>query len=746
MQFSYSFSLWIAAVGLAVAAVIITFAYRRTDKPLSRRIRVILIVLRVASIALLLICLLEPKLIAREDVHRKANLLVLVDDSRSMSLTDVNGQIPVSRIDAVKAAFAPGEGGAMAALADKFDVQLYQFSSVCNQVDELLPTAEGTLTDIGNAISEAAGEWRGQLTGGIVLVTDGGNNSGDSPAEIIQRMNMPIHTVGVGSTQMPRDIQVAKVEVSPIAYADHLLPLKATIKSSGYNGREVQVELRSGDVGAQNAARLLDSVPLTLDSQSGEQIVDLQLRPQQEGTYNFSITVSTAPEELTDQNNTYPFFVKVVKKKLKVLYIDGRPRWEYAFIKRVLQSDPNIEPTCMVAKGAHKRTTPQADNLNIPNFPATRNELFAYDVLILGDISPGFFRSEQLSIISDFVENKGASVIFLGGNNSLGRGGFGESVLRGLLPIEIDSGGARQIEGAFNPVLTEDGLRHPVTRFSDNQVENAAIWRDLPALSRLYKGADIKLGAAVLSEHRSGAGAQSFRLPFIVVQRYGQGMVMMIASDSLWRWAFGAYPFGGDDSHYRKFWSGAIRWLASIHTEADLVNVETDKGSYHRDEKVRITAYVYDESYAPVADAQLKAQMEDGQGGVSDLEFSTDGSGRYWTELIPRKDGHYRIDVEAKYAGGLLGKSSAEFIVQKTVLEFQDTQLKENFLKNLADISGGSYHHIADVSALSSSIKEVSDTYTSIRERGLWDNALMLIAVVAILSAEWLLRKRKGLV
>jgi len=755
MQFSYSFPLWIAALGLAIAAVIIAFAYRRTDKPLSRRIRVILIALRVASVGLLLICLLEPKFITREDVHRKANLLVLVDDSQSMSLTDVDGQTgtPVSRIDAVKEAFAPDEGGTMSALADKFDLQFYQFSSECVQVEELVPTAEGTLTDIGNAISKTDGEWRGQLTGGIVLVTDGGNNSGDSPVEIIRRINMPVYTVGVGSTQMPRDIQIARVEVSPIAYADHLLPVRAVIKSSGYDGREVQVELKGGDVVAQQTMPLLDSVPLTLDSQNGEQIVNLQLKPQQEGTHNFSITVTAAPDELTDQNNVYPFFVRVVKTKLKVLYIDGRPRWEYTFIKRALQRDPNMEPTCVVAKGAHSRAAPQDDDSNIPRFPTTRNELFAYDVLILGDISPGFFSGEQLNIINDFVDDRGGSIIFLGGKNSLGRGGFGDSVLRGMLPIDIGPDGARQIRGAFNPVLTADGRRHPITRFSNDQVENVAIWRDLPALPQLYEGAGVKLGATILAEYRRDSGAQSFRLPLVVFQRYGEGMVMMIASDSLWRWAFGAYPFGGNDSHYRRFWSGAVRWLSSIHTEADLVNVETDKGSYYRDEKVQVTAYVYDENYAPVSDAQLKAQIQDPGSSVeaslssaSDLDFSSDGDGRYRSEFIPRKDGRYSINVEAHYAGGLLGRSSAEFIVQKTVLEFQDTQLNESLLRNIADISGGSYHHITDVSALNSSIKEVSDTYTSIRERGLWDNALMLIVVVAILATEWLLRKRKGLV
>ncbi len=186
------------------------------------------------------------------------------------------------------------------------------------------------------------------------------------------------------------------------------------------------------------------------------------------------------------------------------------------------------------------------------------------------------------------------------------------------------------------------------------------------------------------------------------------------------------------------------------------MNIETNKGSYHRDEKVRVTAYIYDENYTPIDDAELKAQIqmpapsvEEGRQGSfpsSDLRFTSDGSGRYSAEFTPATDGRYKIHVEAHHAGGVLGRDSAEVIVQTAVLEFRDAQLKEAALKSLADISGGSYHHLRDISDLPSSIREVSETSSFIRERGIWDNAIVLMIAVALLSAEWLLRKRNGLV
>ncbi|MFC1718723.1 hypothetical protein ACFL6S_34040, partial [Candidatus Poribacteria bacterium] len=393
---------------------------------------------------------------------------------------------------------------------------------------------------------------------------------------------------------------------------------------------------------------------------------------------------------------------------------------------------------------------PLWDGIAFSHFPDTKSELFSYDVLILGDMNSSFFSSEQLTIINDFVEDKGGSAIFLGGKYSLGQDGFGGSALGGMLPIEIGPGGAREIKGAFSPVPTQDGLRHPVTRFGNDQAENIAIWRDLPALTQFYEGTGVKLGATILAEHQR-MGADSRRRPVITFQRYGRGMAMMISSDSLWRWAFGAYPFGGDDSYYRKFWSGTIRWLASIHTEADLVNIETNKGSYHRDENVRVTAYIYDESYTPIDNAELRAliQMPGSpaeEGGGTDLKFVADGNGRYTADFTPTRDGHYRIHAEAYHEERLLGENSAEFMVQTTALEFQDTQLREALMKNLADASGGSYRHLKDVSDLPSAIEEVSDSYVSIRERRLWDNAVILMIAVALLGTEWLIRKRRGLV
>ncbi|MBD3181308.1 hypothetical protein GF312_03385 [Candidatus Poribacteria bacterium] len=745
MQYSTSLPLWIGFAGLILTAVAIAVFYHRTGMPITRFTRYLLIALRVLAVALILFCILEPTLITRENIQQKPNLLILVDNSQSMSLTDMKSgetdEIP--RIEIAKQSIISQESDVVEDLAERFNLHFYQFDSDCISVETPAFSADGNLTDMGKAISKAANDWRGQLNAGILMLSDGGNNSGPEPLTAVKQVGLPVYTLGIGNTEMPRDIQVSKVDVTPIAYVDHILNMQALINSNGYDGQQVQVTLNMGD-GTQPGAQVLDSVPLVLDSQTRQQAVELQFKPQQEGTFNFSVKIDSDPEEITAQNNIYPFTVEIVKTKLRVLFLEGTPRWEFAFMRRAIEKDPNIEADFLVTTKAKAYYYLGEDENEVQRFPENREELFSYDVLIIGDINLDFFNSVHLDMINDFVEGKGGSAVFLAGGKSFGPDGFGNSSIQKMMPLELGGSRAIKIKSPFNPALTQEGLRHPVTRISEDQTQNISIWRDLPVLTSFYRTSGVKLGATILAEYTDGATS----LPIIAFQRYGNGVVMMITSDNLWRWSFGGYPYGMNDSYYRKFWSGAVRWLASVSTRADLVNVETDKGSYYKGENVKITVYVYDESYTPLSDANLsgKIQMLDETKKIN-LKLVSEGNGRYTAEFVPAREGRYEVYVKADYAGKNLDEATTEFVIQKAVLEFQDTQLNEGLLKNVAETSGGVYLHVSEVSELPETIKDVDvRPFSSIRERSIWDNWIVMLMAVGMLTAEWILRKRNGMV
>jgi uncharacterized membrane protein len=379
----------------------------------------------------------------------------------------------------------------------------------------------------------------------------------------------------------------------------------------------------------------------------------------------------------------------------------------------------------------------------LKKFPTTETELNSYDVLIFGDIQESSFSPQQLNMIKNFVEKRGKSVIFLGGKNSLSKAGFGSGELQNFLPVIVPPNGSFIRDEDFNPVLTAEGLYHPITRLADTKEANEAVWRDLPPLSRLYSGLQLRAGATVLAEYRNNRATE----PVIVFQRYGNGKSLLIAADSLWNWAFGVWAFKEEANYYSQFWSQAIRWIAT-KADAKLVNVETNKPTYFPGEQVQITTRVYNETYQPISDAKLSIEILPPTGKPFQIPSNADTQveGLYSALFLASDKGTYKTTATASLSGTQLGTDSAEFAVQTPLIEFENPQLNEELLKQLADVSGGVYTPLLQIDTLPSKIRDVGSTITTVHEDELWDSPIILLIAVGILSAEWILRKRKGLV
>jgi len=693
-------------------------------------------------------------MVKQEETRLRSNLLVLFDTSQSMTIADVPGNdSTVERLTAVQDLFLNSSNQIYPKLADKFNLQLYRFDTQCEGLDsiqkETLLQADGSFTDVGGALSKSVKDWKGQSIAGAVLLTDGRNNTGGNPLDVAQSLDVPIYSVGVGNPAAPKDVKIAKIDAPPVAYIDHVLPVNVTLNSNGYDGDKIQIRLLQGQ-------KVVDSAFVTLSKTSPQQMITFEIKPKKEGNFSYVVSVPGLEGELTTENNQDTLFVKAIKAKLKVLFIDNRPRWEYAFLKRVLERDPNIDATSIIFSQKSntqlsrtllaqtgKYYPQERDIRDVKKFPTTEAELNVYDVLILGDIRSSIFNPQQLSMINDFVESRGKAVIFLGGKNSLSRGGFGSGELQNLLPVIVPQNRSLVRDEDFNPVLTAEGFYHPITRLADTREANEAIWRDLPPLSRLYSGLQLRAGATVLAEYRSNRNIQ----PVIVFQRYGSGKSLLIAADSLWNWAFGVWAFKEEANHYPRFWSQTIRWMAT-RTDAKLVNIETNKPIYSPGEQVQITVRVYDETYQPVSDAELSIEVLTPTEKPFQLPSNADlqVDGLYSASFLASEKGTYKITATGNLSGTRLGRDSVEIAVQTPLIEFENPQLNEELLKQLADVSGGAYTSLLEVDTLPSQIKDVGSTITIVHEDELWDSPFILLLAVGILSAEWILRKRKGLV
>ena len=406
MRFTYFWPGWAIALGIGIAIGITVFVYFRVARPMHPRYRVLLVALRVFAASILLACLLAPVVIEKKDITPPTHLSILVDTSRSMELVDEPAaEIPVSRLRQVNQLLFDIQSTFLQTLQDRFEVHLYPFDTGIHQslplvqdLDAEIPTLapEGALTDISRAIQEAAATWKGQQAAGILLITDGGHNAGQFPLATLTGLEMPIYAIGVGAVEPPKDVQIQQVDYAPIAYTGHESIIRVRVTQTGYTGKTTRLSLReaSGDalIDAETLTFGADSQtspePLTDDvrtSATTKQVIELKLTPETEGNFQYTVTLPALDGELTEANNQKTFSVKVVKAKLNVFYLEGRPRWDYTFLKRVLDRDPDIEATCaMLSRGRSRQFStdtrinrldgyyPQATSASeTPRFPKT---------------------------------------------------------------------------------------------------------------------------------------------------------------------------------------------------------------------------------------------------------------------------------------------------------------------------------------------------------------------------------------
>ncbi len=783
MRFTYFLPGWAVVLGIGVVIGVTVFVYLRMTQPIQPRYRFLLIAMRVSAASILLCCLLAPVIIEKKDITPPTHLSVLVDTSKSMNLVDASmSETSISRLSRVNQLLFNGQKRFLQALRDQFEVHLYPFDTGLHQSTplpqdldaEALPEFEpnGALTDIGAAIGEAAAAWKGQNTAGILLITDGGHNSGQFPVEDVTALNVPVYAIGVGSVEPPKDIQIQHIDYTPIAYTNHESIIRLTVVQTGYTGKTTRLSLRE-----TTRKTLVDTATLTFNqsqnatpaSATTKQVVELKLTPQVEGNFQYTVELPVLDGELTEANNQKTFSVKVVKAKLNVFYLEGRPRWEYTYLKRTLQRDPDIEATCAILlknkskrfpptgsvlsrlDGYYPQTTPTSET---PRFPETRTQLSEYDVLILGDLGEEHLTTTQQRAIVDFVEVQGKPVIFLPSRRMLGINGLRNTELAQILPIQIPSNGCRRHDTEFIVQPTPSGMFHPMLQLMDAQQaqtstlasNNAAAWRNMPALSRSFSGFRLRGGATPLMETGKGA-------PILILQRTGLGKSLLITAEGLWNWDFGVNTFKDTSyqNRYSRFWAQVLRWMAT-NTDDEKLHLTADADSYAIGDTATVTAYLYSETYrATQTDATVQFEVVPPEGATFQLqirgitETATDTGNLYSTQFSLLQNGTYRIRATARTANQTLGEDQIDIHVHPQLAELEAPQLNEALLKKLASETNGAYFAIADAEALPENIAKVQNSVFVDAERELWSHPLILIMVVGLLGTEWFLRKRIGL-
>jgi uncharacterized membrane protein len=739
----------VALVALAAAALLIQqlFALRQR---LALGQRVFLTLLRAAVYAGLIFFLLGPSLIDKRVTQLRRPLTVMIDSSQSMAFPAAAKTLPgepigQSRFDLVREKLTAGADPLIERLSRDFDLRLLRFGTGAEPMSpgglaELQPQYPGTR--LVELLHEVARDSPAQSA--VIVFTDGIANGERTEIAGLAPLPLPVFPVGVGEAEGFTDIRIAKLGAPEFAFRGREFKIDLTVHASGMKGRTVPLYFNRGK-------NLVTTRNVTVDADPFEQNITLSFTPRELGTHGFSLNIPVQPGEQIARNNQREFKVDVQRDKIRVLTLSGSPAWNYRFLRMAMKQDPLIELVSFVFL-----RTP-LDSVDVPEsqlslipFPIDDiflEELKNFDLIVFDDFSHrSYFNPVYLERVRDFVRDGGALAMF-GGPRGFDSGGYDETALREALPVELDGKGTFQQPSAVRPSLTPAGKAHPITRLLPDPKGNEEAWNNMPPLTGLNRVRAAR-GETLLSAGSDGAAPGA---PLLAVGRFGKGRTLAFMSDDAWRWNFIAVGNKETPQHHLKFVRQAVRWLVQEPSfeQVRLRPVPTARPG----EKVAIKLNVLKDDFTPTREAavQLRVFSADGE-PVLVSASATAEEGEYSGEFTPTREGAYRIEAEASLGGKPLGKDRGSFTAAFTYGETDDGLPRHDLLKKIAESSKGEYFSINDWNE--SALEKIAARLDSIapsaiveqRQTRLWSNLWPFAIILMLLSVEWWMRRKWGLI
>ena len=442
-----------------------------------------------------------------------------------------------------------------------------------------------------------------------------------------------------------------------------------------------------------------------------------------------------------------------------MLYVEGKPRWEYRYLRAVLKRDRRLDVRFLITRGDPDLAA--YDREYIARFPEEAEEAFKYDLIILGDVPASYFTAVQLDRLAELVQERSASLLMIAGHRYAPLTYAGTPIEK-LLPVTIGRAGYLPVSDGLYPVVGARAGEESMVQLLPTDEANAQAWSLVRPLDRI---ADVspKPGATVLltlpkstfGSFGSVDGTEAAEYPMIAWHRVGTGKAMYVGSDALWRLRFKR----GDTLHAR-FWGQTTQFLAlsRLLGANKRVQIGSDRRDAEAGDAVEVFATVLDDAYEPVeaGNYTLMIERRDGDAEGDDSPPMDAAEARELTLTpVPGQPGFYRGSFVPDAAGRYTVRapvdvredaSEVELDVIASPMELRDPALREAPLRALAEATGGRYLTRAEFASLPSLVNREPQTTDVRTQRELFDLPVLFVILVVLLGAEWFLRRRVSLV
>lgn len=790
---------------LAIAAVVLVCwlvieMYRREGRMgASLRLRLFMAAIRCAAMLLLALILLEP---VRVKILRRwieSYALVLLDTSASMDLVDryrdsetaarvqalltgAQAESP-KRMDVAERILRGGERNLIESLAENNSVKLYSFDDDATQLASVtvaggqasgepresggqpetaqggeravLPDsigARGPATNLDRAIRQAVETLGVAPIAGVVVITDGGINSGPGVEEIARyarERRLPVHVLGVGDPTAPRNVRVTDVVAPENALQKDPFALTATLATEGLAGERIRVELLEQNLTDASEPKMIATRDVLVGPGGAVPPVSFERQPESRGRFAYTVNVPAVPDESISEDNSRQVTVNIVDARTRALIVAGEPSWTYRYLTTLLQRDDTVDVSCWL-QSADMTSVRDGDTI-IDHLPNTSEELFAYDVILLIDPDKTDLDDEWVKLVDQWVTRLGGGLLYSAARPHAS-GFMRNPTFQGivdLMPVSLDPEAdliLNQIghyQTTASPIeISPDAAQHPILRVSDDPRQDALRWQEFTEVFWHYPVLREKPVATVLLRHANSRMRNNYGGHVLAaVQFAGSGRTAFLGFDGTWRWR----KFGQE--WFERFWVQTIRYLA----EGKLLGgrgrgaLLVDKDRPALGDAVTVTARLLDRRFEPLRDERIQAAYEiDGERREFVLQATPQRPGWFEGRFVPDRAGRYRITVAAP--GNVNDPEETlerDVLVSRPNLEIMQPQLHKARLQTLAEQSfNGKYWEVDQAAELVKAIPDLHEV-VPIRSRPvtLWDNGKMLALLVGLLAVEWALRK-----
>ena len=792
------------AIAVALVFMVLSFASYRQSR-LSWWMRIFGVLLRSTGIGLLLFCLLEPMATLERPKPQANSFAILVDRSKSM---DVLNQQKVRQGATSLSSVLDDSSPWLSELTDDFRVRRFLFDSSLEPIEALGKMEySGNDSALYSNLSCLKDRFQGKPLAGVLLLTDG-QATDRVPEDPAAEYGFPVYPVRLGDLNVSRDVRIDSVTLSQSEFETSPCTAKVKVTHQGCSGESIRVDLIDA------AGKVVENQTITMKQDDTPVVAEFRFRPEKSGVQGYRIVARRASElvaadampaevastsketqadaettsELTLGNNSRFLVVDRGRGPYRILYVAGRPNWEYKFLKRALDEDDEIRITSLIRiakkeikfdfrdsavdqsnplfsgfedvipeeKEQYDETVFARLGLTSANelkkgLPKDATELFEYSAIIIDDLEHEFFSADQQSMLRQFVATRGGGLLVLGGEESIGGRGFRDSVLGQMLPVygeeassDSETNKNEELEFEDSPsvryTLTREGWLLPFLRTEDSESSEKERLATMPSFEVLNRTRGVKPGASVLAEAVDSANSKA---PALVTQRFGKGRTAAFLIGDMWRW--GLHNQRNTQSPLYQSWRQMVRWL--IADVPKRIQMKIDESNLSN-RSIRVLVDVKGPDFRSLDNATVSTVIvsPSGKETVAPAEASSKISGQYELSLVPKEKGIYSVTATVNDAdGSLLGTSQLGWIHDPDAVEFQQLGENTSALEQLAKQTGGEMIALDQLESFVQSLESRKVPITETKTESLWHQGWIILISLACICGEWGLRRRNGL-